>query len=45
LNTTITVLSVYFWMVVEAARNQWYEQNRIANCEPNTLDFVSMPTS
>ncbi|XP_011708300.1 PREDICTED: uncharacterized protein LOC105463008 [Wasmannia auropunctata] len=42
------ILSVYFWMVVESARNQWYnERNRIANCEPSMLDFelAITPTS
>ncbi|XP_012531788.1 uncharacterized protein LOC105834101 [Monomorium pharaonis] len=36
------MMSVYSWMIVEAARNQWYdERNQIANIEPNILDFVS----
>ncbi|XP_024873325.1 uncharacterized protein LOC112455551 [Temnothorax curvispinosus] len=40
------ILSVYFWKVVEAARNQWYdEQNRIASIESSVLEFVSTPSS
>ncbi|XP_011059373.1 PREDICTED: uncharacterized protein LOC105148973 isoform X1 [Acromyrmex echinatior] len=40
------VLSVYFWMVVEAARNQWYnEQGRDANCESFMLNIVSTSTN
>ncbi|XP_077265897.1 uncharacterized protein LOC143899464 [Temnothorax americanus] len=40
------ILSAYFWMVVEAARNQWYdEQNRIASIESSVLEFVSTPSS
>ncbi|KYM98272.1 PREDICTED: uncharacterized protein LOC108777711 [Cyphomyrmex costatus] len=40
------MLSVYFWMVVEAARNQWYnEQIENANCGSIVLDTVSTTTS
>ncbi|KAL0113245.1 hypothetical protein PUN28_012415 [Cardiocondyla obscurior] len=40
------IVSVYFWMVVEEARNQWYdEQNQNPHCETNALDFVSIPNS
>ncbi|XP_011874096.1 PREDICTED: uncharacterized protein LOC105565468 [Vollenhovia emeryi] len=40
------ILSVYFWVVVEAARTRWYdEQNRIANCELSVLDVASTSSS
>ncbi|XP_018300402.1 uncharacterized protein [Mycetomoellerius zeteki] len=40
------MLSVYFWMVVEAARNQWYnEQSRNINCESFMLNTLSTPMS
>ncbi|XP_011168612.1 uncharacterized protein LOC105201985 [Solenopsis invicta] len=40
------IMSIYFWMVVEAARNQWYdEQNQTANNESSMLEFETTSTT
>jgi hypothetical protein len=37
---------MYFWIVVQEARNKWYnEEQQIMDCETNVSDPLSEPTN